>query len=77
MKQATGELNMTVIVVVILAILSFFFFSVIWPRIKGNFRINNKCDEAICVCPTKDCKGKIECYVKGHPDEKIMCTWKG
>ena len=38
MKEATGELNMTLIVVVIVALLSFFFFSVIWPNIKGGFR---------------------------------------
>ena len=38
MKEASGELNLTVIVVVIVALLAFFFFSIIWPRIDGNFK---------------------------------------
>ncbi len=79
MKQATGELNATVIVVVIIAVLAVFFFSYLWPMIKDNFTVSAKCDDAICVCnePDKKCSGKVECYVKGHPEQKIMCTWKG
>lgn len=80
MKEATGELNVTVVVVIIVALLSFFFFSIIWPNIKVNFRKNTACDEAICVCLNKDSRGMCiehECHVKGKPNEKITCAWKG
>lgn len=85
MKEATGELNVTVIVVTIVAMLSLFFFSYLWPRIKGNFNAKTRCDDAICICPAKDSDGNciipdngmVECHIKGNPNEKIMCTWKG
>lgn len=85
MKEATGELNMTVIVVIIVALLSFFFFSILWPSIKANFRHSTNCDDAICTCPEEyvvngKCTYKgstVECYVKGNKDQKITCSWKG
>ena len=78
MKQATGELNMSVIVVLIVAGLSTFFFSVLWPMIKSNVRNNANCDEAICPRENLRADGRlVDCYVKGHPDQKLVCTWKG
>ncbi len=85
MKEATGELNMTVIVVTIVAMLSLFFFSVIWPSIRSNFNKNTKCSEAICPCPERDRNtgeciipedGMVECHLK-NSDETFMCVWKG
>ena len=76
MKQATGELNMSVIVVLIVAGLSTF--SVLWPMIKSNVRNNANCDEAICPRENLRADGRlVDCYVKGHPDQKLVCTWKG
>jgi len=88
MKQATGELNMTVIVVIIIALLSFFFFNILWPQISGNFAKKTKCDEAICECPERDNNGKckvpdnnalVKCTYKDKKGQAhdIMCTWKG
>ncbi len=84
MKEAQGELNMTIIVVTIVAGLSLFFFTVIWPSIRGSFKRNASCNEAICTCTNRDSNGNcivtdglVECYVKGHPSQKIMCPWKG
>lgn len=85
MKEATGELNITVIVVIIVALLSFFFFSIIWPNIRTNFRNSANCDDAICECPSRDAAtnkcnytgSTVECYFKGNPNQKITCTWKG
>lgn len=84
MKEATGELNLTVVIVIIVALLSFFFFSIVWPSIRANFARNTKCDDAICPCPSFDNEGTcnykgatVECYAKGHPEQKITCTWKG
>lgn len=85
MKEATGDLNMSVIVVTLVAILSTFFFSVLWPRIKTNFKHNSRCDDAICTCPVQiSADGKcdfdgtmVECYFKEDKNKKIMCPWKG
>ena len=87
MKEAQGELNMTVIVVILVALLSFFFFTYLWPGISANFAHNTMCDEAICTCPEKDLNGKctytgedpVTCtYTDRNGDEQeITCIWKG
>lgn len=79
MKQAMGEANMTIVVVIIIAVLSTFFFSVIWPRIRTGFRRNTRCDEAICVCNGSIINGvcpeeSIKCTIDG---KDIKCPWKG
>ena len=35
MKEATGELNMTVVTVVAIAAVGAFFYAIIWPSIKS------------------------------------------
>lgn len=87
MKEATSELNLTVIVVIIVSLLSFFFFGYLWPNIRGSFQKTTKCDEAICECPERDSEGKcvapengtVKCYYKDEKGNKhdITCTWKG
>ncbi len=85
MKEATGELNVTVVVVIIVALLAFFFFSFLWPRIHGGFRQSTNCDMAICVCEDKDEQGRcqipvggyLQCHVRGNENEVITCPWKG
>ncbi len=79
MKEATGELNMTVVIVIAVAILSVFFFAILWPSIKNTFIANNKCSDAICDKNTLQ-DGMVDCkyYKNGHqegPDFK--CAWKG
>lgn len=76
MKEATGELNMTVITVVAIAAVAAFFYAFIWPAIKSNIENANKCASAICpstctdaVCSCKyiDQSGKeadVNCKVK-------------
>lgn len=77
MKEATGELNSTLVVVITIGILSTFFFTVIWPILKNNLKANTGCQEAICpACPNgaKVCK-TVECEL---PDGKtIVCPFKG
>ena len=93
MKEATGELNLTLIVVTIVALLSTLFFTVIWPRIHHNLDRNSRCDAAICNCDrdgsggcTNFKNGGIECkYYSKYgklSDERgnydlIVCAWKG
>ena len=87
MKEASGELNLTVIVVVIVALLSIFFFSFILPSIQNNFAKNTRCDEAICPCPERDNNGncvvpeggQVTCTYRDDngTEHDITCAWKG
>lgn len=45
MKEATGELNMTVITVVAIAAISLLFTVFVWPNIRANFVLNNACSQ--------------------------------
>ncbi len=88
MKEAQGELNMTVIVVTIVSMLSLFFFSYLWPYIRSNYVRGANCNDAICTCPDaykdkdgncnipESANGLVECQVKGS-NKTITCPWKG
>ncbi len=78
MKQAMGELNMTLIVVILIAVLSVFFFSFLWPGLKANFRRDMRCDEAICPASAGETpvNGMINCRMPGE-SETFSCAWKG
>lgn len=49
MKEATGELNMTVITVVAIAAIAALFYAVVWPMIKENIRTSTQCATAYCT----------------------------
>ncbi len=46
MKEATGELNMTVVTVVAIAALMAFFYLIIWPTIKTSLSLTTACSSA-------------------------------
>ncbi len=76
MKEATGELNMTVITVVAIAAVGAFFYAFIWPGIQKSIQRNSNCANAVCPanCNTETC----ECtYIndKGKT-EKVTCPNK-
>lgn len=48
MKEATGELNMTVITVVAIAAVAAFFYAFVWPSIKSSIERNTQCASATC-----------------------------
>ena len=48
MKEATGELNMTVVTVVAIAAVGGFFYAFVWPNIKAGL-MKYTCNN---VCPT-------------------------
>lgn len=79
MKEATGELNTAVVVVILVAVLSSFFFGVIWPNIRGNFAANTKCDEAICENHPRSDGKTVNCIYtdKNGNTTNMVCTWKG
>lgn len=57
MKEATGELNMTVITVVAIAAVAAFFYAFVWPNIKENINRNQLCSQAsgCTACDGKFC----------------------
>ncbi len=70
MKEATGELNITVITVVAIAAIAAFFYAFIWPSIKNNLNRQTlcssayQCNESRDVCNVIDKDGKkttIDC----------------
>lgn len=77
MKEATGELNMTVITVVAIAAVAAFFYAFVWPVIKENLERTTKCNSAVCNdCPStaKTCK----CiYLEGDTEQEITCKNSG
>ena len=88
MKEATGELNVTIIVVLAVGILIAFFYFTIWPGLNENFQQNSKCSKAYCdnnpcgrsenscdeaLNKLVDCKYKDS---QGH-EIPIKCPWKG
>ena len=91
MKEATGELNMTLVVAISIGVLATFFFTVLWPVLRGNFQAESNCSKATCNCgnETKRVNGVLldpiqvidgnkfcSCYMDGH-DDPILCVYKG
>ena len=72
MKEATGELNMTVIAVVAIAAVGAFFYAFVWPNIKSSISRSTKCADAICP---ENCDGTCTCtYIDDDGDSHdITC----
>ena len=55
MKEATGELNMTVITVVAIAAIGAFFYAFVWPAIQTSIKQSTRCANALqCDCSAGD-----------------------
>lgn len=79
MKEATGELNMTVVVVIAVGVLAAFFYTTIWPLIRNSYIATSKCNNAVCNPSTLN-NGTVDCvyYEDGHQvGESFKCVWKG
>ena len=77
MKEATGELNSTVIVVIAVAGFAAFFFSYLWPIISDSIDKDTRCADAVCYdYSNKD--GYVDCYMP-DTDKKntFQCVYKG
>ncbi len=78
MKEATGELNATVVVMLAIGVLMAFFYYTLWPLIKNNFDENSQCSKAICEkCTNKDGCDYITCHAKGDESNTFECVYKG
>ncbi len=76
MKEATGEMNATVIVVILVATLVAFFYTIIWPTIRNNTNQNIACNKAICNSQPNADGMTVDCHLKGS-NENFTCIWKG
>ena len=76
MKEATGELNGTVIVFAAVALLAAFFFTVIWPQIRLDMTIQSSCANAICDVGYNS-QFMADCYPPGNKSHIISCPYKG
>lgn len=62
MKEATGELNMTVVTVVAIAAVAAFFYAFVWPSIKNSIEANTYCAMAQCgTCTGSGGQKTCEC----------------
>lgn len=84
MKEATGELNLTIIVVMAVGLLIAFFYFTIWPSMNENFERNSMCSKAVCENPcnagVNTCDEVIGQLVKckvPKSETVLYCPWKG
>ncbi len=64
MKEAAGELNMTVITVVAIAAIAAFLAIFVWPQLQGNITRSTKCAN---VLSCGECNGNIsECRYQAY-----------
>ena len=71
MKEATSELNSTVIVVIIVGAVIAFFFSVVWPMFNSDVSNTADCSKAVCDTDVGE-DGKVSCN-----NGKLRCPYKG
>ena len=78
MKEATGELNMTVITVVAIAAVGAFFYAFIWPRVKSNISNSTECANAVCTSCQTQGKNRVCTGCTSSDGEKtnMKCTYK-
>lgn len=66
MKEATGELNMTVVTIVAIAAVVALFYAFVWPAIQGSLNLNT-CKN---ICPN----GEAQSYEKAENGDGGTCT---
>ena len=77
MKQATGELAGSVIVVMAVAVLTVFFFTILWPMVRTGMEDRSTCANAVCDVGAND-NGMAWCYSPADDDKELYeCPFKG
>lgn len=72
MKEATGELNMTVVTVVAIAAVAAFFYAFVWPSIQASIKASTYCSMAYgCNSENKNCAYVDE---SGQEQKKLDCS---
>lgn len=78
MKEATGELNMTVVTIVAISALVAFFYLVIWPVVQTGMALTSACSSAGGAAMTidNDDGSKITCTKNTAPSgNNATCTY--
>ena len=77
MKEATGELNMTVIAVVAIAAVGAFFYAFVWPAIQRRLEANTICSTASpgFVQGEANKEGYISCGTATAGQNKYTCSY--
>lgn len=77
MKEATGELSGTVIIVILIAALAAFFFTVIWPFYEDTFEKDESCANAVCDSGYNS-NYMATCYAPGTSSSRTFeCPYRG
>ena len=77
MKEATGELAGSVIVVAAVAVLTAFFFMIIWPMVKSGMEDRATCANAVCDIGVNG-NHMAYCYSPADETRTIYeCPFKG
>ncbi len=74
MREATGELNITLVIVTLVGALVVFFYAVIWPRIDNDQTYQMKCSRATCKTDI-DADGMVSC--EDEDGTTFKCKYKG
>ncbi len=77
MKEATGELNVTVITVVAIAAVAAFFYAFIWPSIQNSLISSSACANAApgLTQGATNSAGYISCGVLGDGGTTYTCNY--
>lgn len=70
MKEATGELNITVITVIAIAAIAALFYAFVWPMIENNLQRSTRCANAFSCT---DCNGET-CSCSYYDDDNSIAT---
>lgn len=78
MKEAMGELNSSIIVVIVVGLLIALFYGMVWPIIKDGLKDNSRCADAVCDVGIKSGEVGVECY-SPHDEKKeyFICPYRG
>lgn len=71
MKEATGELNMTVVTVLAITAIGVLFYTLVWPSIKNSINSSTKCANAMCEACAAGAKS-TSCTYYDYDDEGNM-----
>ena len=81
MKEATGELNMTVITVVAIAAVGLLFTIFVWPMIQANLSLNTACSQGPGFSESANSEGGyvegedgISCATMNAAETSYLCT---
>ena len=78
MKEATGELNMTVITVVAIVAVGALFTWFVWPTVKANLAINTACSTIDSKGNTqisqKDAQSAAQAQENGSTEGSVSCS---